>query len=125
VLLGTSGKNPAVALGKLVADLMTLLRGRRYRSRLLAKMTFMGYLGHFKDEGSPLSWLTRDADWRRMLGEDSLCRFIFTVSAYRELFAMLADVNRRAWFKKLPKTLLITFSNSLKLVLLKKKSPLN
>lgn len=105
VLLGTSGKNPAVALGKLVADLMTLLRGRRYRSRLLAKMTFMGYLSRFRDEGSPLSWLTRDADWRRMLGEDSLCRFIFTVSAYRELFCMLAEVNRKKAYRAVPKEL--------------------
>ena len=111
VLLGTSGKNPAVPLGKLVADLISLLRGRRHRSRLLAQMTFMGYLSHFKDERSRFSWLTRDPDWRLKLGEDTLCRFIFTVSAYRELFSMLGEVNRSAWFKNLPKDLPILLAS--------------
>ena len=105
VLLGTSGKNPAVPFGTLLADLMTVLRGRRYRSRLLAKMTFMGYLSHYKEEKSHLSWLTRDAECRAEIASDELCRFIFTVSAYRELFSMLSEVNRRRTYRAVPSSL--------------------
>jgi alpha-beta hydrolase superfamily lysophospholipase len=105
VLLGTSGKNPAVPFGKLLADLLTLLRGRRYRSQLLAKMTFMGYLSHYREEKSHLSWLTRDPACRKEIASDALCHFIFTVSAYRELFSMLSEVNSRACFKATPRTL--------------------
>lgn len=111
VLLGTSGKNPALPFGKLLADLLTLFRGRRYRSMTLAKLTFRGYLSRVRCEGSHLAWLTRDEECRREVAADPLCHFIFTVSAYRELFSMLGEVNRRAWFRALPRQLPILLAS--------------
>ena len=105
VLLGTAGKNPAVPFGKLLADLIRLFRGKRHRSRILTAITFMGYQSHYKEEHSHLSWLTRDPEYRKACAEDPLCHFLFTVSAYRELYAMLGEVNRRAWFRSIPPSL--------------------
>ncbi len=105
ILLGTAGRNPAASAGILLADLLALLRGRRYRSRMLAAIAFAGYNRYFKKERSRASWLTRDAECRKRYSGDPLCKFTFTVSAYRELFDMLRTCNRREWFTSLPKEL--------------------
>lgn len=105
VLLGTAGRIAARPLGLLAADAMIFFRGRRYRSRLLARMAFMGYNRRFGENAPRIAWLTRDTEQLERYAADPRCRFIFTVSAYRELFCMLGEINYGEWFYSLPKTL--------------------
>ena len=105
VLLGTGGRIAVLPLGKLLASLLACLRGRRHRSKFLAMTAFAGYNSRFKSEHSHLAWLSRDVACREYYADDPLCRFLFTVSAYRELFGMTGEVNRRAWFRHFPPAL--------------------
>lgn len=105
VILGTSGPNPILGVGKALASAIRALRGPRHRSRMLAKMAFMGYNSKYEKGCSPHAWLTRDPAPIRIYAADPLSTFTFTVSAYQDLFSMLGECNAPAWFETFPKTL--------------------
>lgn len=105
IILGTGGPNPALPAGILVADILTLFRGRRFRSRTLASLAFSGYHSRYGPDAPHNAWLTRDNGTVEEYATDPLCRYVFTVSAYRELFGMTGEVNRSAWYRRLSPSL--------------------
>lgn len=105
VIHGTAGPNAAVGMGKALAGIISKLRGPRHRSKLIDKLAFGTYNSKFpKDEG-PNAWLTREVSLVADKGKDSYTDFIFTVSAFSDLFTMLRDSNRKEWFKNYPKSM--------------------
>ncbi len=104
IIHGTSGPIKAVGMGKALASLMIKTKGARHRSPMLKKIAFSGYNSHYKSEG-PNAWLTRDAAAIAGHDDDPFSNFTFTVSAYKDLFAMLEGCNRKEWFSEYPKSL--------------------
>lgn len=105
LILGTSGPNPILWLGKCLTKIIITLRGPRHRSKTVAKMAFMGYNSRFGKGADKHAWLTRDASIYDVYDKDAYCSFTFTVSAYRELFRMLGECNGKEWFATYPKDL--------------------
>ena len=105
VIHGTSGPVAAVGMGKMLAGLMIKSKGARHKRGLLKKIAFMGYNSHFPKSEGERAWLTRDTDVIKVHDADPLSTFTFTVSAYRDLFTMLASCNRKEWFSEYPKSL--------------------
>lgn len=110
-ILGTGGPNPALPAGILLADLVTLFCGPRFRSRLLGALAFSGYTKPFGEDAPPEAWLSRDPAVGEAYRNDPLCHFRFTSSAYRELFGMTQEVNRRGWAKALPAELKVLLAS--------------
>ena len=102
IIHGTSGPNPAVGMGKMLARLIKILRGERHRSLLLNKLAFGSYNKRFPGEGE-FAWLTRDGEAVKNKGKEEFTAFKFTVSGYIDLFEMIDRCNRRVWFKGYPK----------------------
>ena len=104
IIHGTGGPMGLILpLGKALVNILMLFKGKRYRSVFVAKASFMGYNSKFpKDEGM-FAWLSRDLS--RINGENrnKYTTFIFTLSAYRDLFGMIEKSNSKKWFKKYPK----------------------
>lgn len=103
IINGTAGKNPILPIGNALVSLIKLFRGEKYRSKLIAGMAFSGYNSKFPKSEGNYAWLTRDVARVASRDEDPYTSFIFTVSAYSDLFRMLGDCNKASWFKSFPK----------------------
>ena len=105
VIHGTSGPIAAVGMGKALASLIIKNKGVRHRSPLLKKIAFMGYNSRFPKSEGKNAWLTRDTAAIAGHDDDPFASFTFTASAYRDLFIMLRESNRKEWFSLYPKSL--------------------
>ena len=103
VIHGTAGPNGAVGAGKLVARLISSIKGERHRSDLLASLSIGAYMKKFKDDGR-WGWLSRDKSIIADRESDPFT-FNFTASAYYDLFCMLDESNKKSWYKEFPKAL--------------------
>lgn len=104
IIHGTGGSNKALGFGKLLGRTIRLFSGSRRRSKLLANLAFAGYNSHYPDEGER-AWLTRDQESLRPYENDKYANFIFTVSAYLDLFDMVGRCNSDEWYQDYPKEL--------------------
>ncbi len=105
IILGTSGPNPLVGFGRILAAVNSAVYGSRNRSKFIAKLAFSGYNSKFPKEDGINAWLTRETHLVADRADDERTNFTFTVSGYRTLFKMLSDSNSREWYKNFPKHL--------------------
>jgi alpha-beta hydrolase superfamily lysophospholipase len=70
---------------------------------MLRAITFSGYNSHYPKSEGPNAWLTRDLSIINEYDGHPYSGFIFTVSAYRDLFRFLARSNSKSWFQSYPK----------------------
>ena len=105
IIHGTGGKNPALPFGKIVVAVLRAIKGERYRSALVKKLSFMGYNSRFdKSEGDD-AWLTRAGELVADRNGDDRTNFIFTLAGYNDLFTMLGECNSSRWYSEYPKSL--------------------
>lgn len=102
IIMGTAGRGAPTGIAIALANIICSLRGPHHRSRMLARMAFSGYLSHCERGCDKSAWLTHDEEIVKKYNADKYCTFIFTVSAYRELFLMLDEVNADDWAPQLP-----------------------
>lgn len=105
VIHGTAGPNSILPIGRMIIKLLKLLRGERHRSKFVYTMAEGGYNKAFKKTEGHGAWLTRDPSMVADREGNPKTEFIFTVSAYSDLFEMLGGCNRDEWFEKFPKKL--------------------
>ncbi len=105
IIHGTGGPNPLLPFGKALVGLKKIFQGERYRSKTLTNLAFMGYNSHFDKSEGKNAWLTRDGAAVSGRDDDKMSNFVFTASAYGDLFKMVGDSNSKAWFAAYPKTL--------------------
>lgn len=105
VICGTGGPDTPAGAGRLLASLMILFKGERYRSPLLRSISFSGYLKGLGEDCDRNAWLTRDAAVVEGYNADPRSGFLFTLRAYHDLFTLVSHVSRRAWAKHMPKDL--------------------
>ena len=105
IIHGTAGPNPVLPLGKGLAALVSLLRGEKYRSKLLKSLSTGAYNKKFPKEEGSNAWLTRKTEAVIDKDRDPRGGFSFTASGYRDLFRFLGKANSKEWFKKYPKSL--------------------
>lgn len=105
ICMGTAGRNPALSMAKTLSALIRTVRGPRYRSEFLKKLSFSGYNDAFKDEKDPNSWLSRNERDRIDYAADPWTQFTFTTAAYQDLFNLLGEVTGSQWASKIRKNL--------------------
>ena len=105
IISGTAGPGNPTGLGKMVARVMMVLRGERYRSPMLKNIAMGSYNKKFKDEDCEQSWLSRDRELREKYADDPLCNYLFTVRGYHDLFDLLGSVSTKEWAESVPKEL--------------------
>lgn len=105
IISGTGGPESPTALGKLVASMVALFRGKRYRSKLLHGMAMGGYTKRMGEDAPRSAWLTRDEEIVRKYDNDPFCKTIFTVRGFYDLFDLLGGVSKKSWAKKLRRDL--------------------
>ena len=102
IIMGTGGPDAPTGAGIALANLIALFRGDRHRSKLLRGIQQSGYLKKCGKGADRCDWLTRDRAVVEKYNNDKYCNYIFTVSGYRDLFSMLAEVSTEEWAQNVP-----------------------
>ena len=89
----------------MAAKLLMVFHGKRYRSVLLKRIAFAGYNKKCGKGCDPNAWLSRDGEVVSQYHDDPLCGYVFTLSAYHDLFTLVETVSHRDWAGRLPKEL--------------------
>lgn len=106
LILGTGNKKMSdVSLGLWVANLLSKIKGDRYRSEFIKNLSFKGYNSHFKPNRTENDWLTRDEKIVDAYNAEKMCQFTFTCNAYATLFKILKYINNDFNTDKIPKNL--------------------
>jgi alpha-beta hydrolase superfamily lysophospholipase len=94
---GTNGGNPFAGFGMLLADIISLVYGKRHPSKLLNNLS----TGAFERKMG-IGWLSTDLDQLAKYQNDEKCGFLFTASAYHELFCMIRKISKKEWAESFP-----------------------
>ncbi|MDE6592696.1 MAG: alpha/beta hydrolase [Oscillospiraceae bacterium] len=103
VIVGTVGPNPALPAAKLLADSEIVLHGVKSRSQKINNLMFGYACSRIKNNITDFDWLTRDEAVVDKYVNDEKCNFVFTASAFRDLFMLLDYCSDRSWYKKVRK----------------------
>lgn len=104
VLSGTAGPSSLVNSGLIASRSIIGAKGPLYRSGLLHKMVFNNYNNKYgADQQTGFDWLTRDEAIVKKYINDDKCNFIFTSSAFNDLFHLSKIANDHRTYKKFPK----------------------
>jgi alpha-beta hydrolase superfamily lysophospholipase len=99
VIHGTGGPMGIILpLGKALVKTIALFRGKRHRSPFVASVAFAGYNSKFPKSEGKNAWLTRDLEKVADRDSDKRTNFIFTLSAYYDLFCAVGRSNSKKWF---------------------------
>jgi len=117
ILAGLPHAEPFAGVGLAGAELMALVTGDRYKSRLINRIGFTRYNRSFEpDPGSDgrFLWLSNDPENRAQFIGDPLCGQPNSVNAFETLFRMVRDVYRPAsWDMNQPELPLFIMSGEL------------
>ncbi|MBE6597579.1 MAG: alpha/beta hydrolase [Ruminococcaceae bacterium] len=103
IISGTAGFNMPAGAGKILARIISALRGERHRSKLLYSLSIGSYSKKFPKGSPALLWLSGDENIRNAYEKDEFCTFRFTSRAYCDLFDVLSKISKKDMAKKMPK----------------------
>lgn len=105
ILSGTGGPSPLMPAGRVIAALLSLLRGPRFVSKFMVDVSTGSYCKGIESDGSGNAWLSRDPTVWEKYAADEKCNFSFSVSAYRDMLTAYVHVNKASWAANLRKDL--------------------
>ncbi len=101
IICGTSGANPAAGAGIFLASTIAKIKGTKYHSKLIDTIAFGQYNKQFSG-GTGFEWLSVNEENVAKYVADPKCGFLFTASAFCDLFHMLKEVSSDQWFADVP-----------------------
>lgn len=106
IIMGTGNQPPLLAgIGAAMTKVIALFKGWKYRSTFINNMAFGSYNKRFAPARTPYDWLTKDKAIVDAYCADERCTFIFTLSAYRDLFGAVAQIGKVDNIRKVRDTL--------------------
>lgn len=114
ILSGTGRGTPALEVAIQMANHSAQKNGPGYVDENLNRMAFGLFNRPFRSEHPKSGWLSRDLEQVRRYASDPLCSFIFTASAFRDLFILIRNSNEKNCFSGMdPETPLLVFSGNM------------
>lgn len=106
ILSGTgSTTNTLANLGKFLAKMEMIFRGKKHKSNLLNAISFKSYNDNFKPKRTDFDWLSRDEDEVDKYINDELCGNVFTSNFFYDLLCGVKGLNDMNNIKNIPKKL--------------------
>ncbi len=102
IYMGTGGANPIAGMGKAIASLVAKVKGSKYKSKTLDKLTFGTYGDKF-EKRTAFDWLTRDKDIVDEYIADKYCGFLFSAQGMNDLIHLNISANTADWYSRVPK----------------------
>lgn len=110
ILSGTSGQKRGLLAGRIITRLTILLRGEKYRSRLLEYLITGSFNKKFSPTKTKADWTTRDYEQVDKYIKDPLCGKNFTAKAYLDLLQGTSYLSKQRNIKNTPKIPILLFS---------------
>lgn len=98
VFIGTSGSNPLAKVSIALTNIISALKGPRYKSQFLYKLGFSAYDKPF-EKRTTYDWGTRDTASVDDYMADEYCGFLFSASGYQDLARLVMECNSKKWFE--------------------------
>lgn len=105
ILSGTAGKSSTTGVGKILAGIGCLVKGRRARAPLLNQMSFGSFNDAFKPNRTDFDWLSRDEAEVDKYINDPFCGFICTDGMFYDLSKGLLWLHKESTMKAIPQAL--------------------
>jgi alpha-beta hydrolase superfamily lysophospholipase len=102
IYMGTGGANPIAGVGDALSALVAKIKGTKYKSKTLDKLTFGAYGDKFEKRTS-FDWLTRDTDIVDKYIDDKYCGFLFSAQGMNDLVKLNVSANSKEWYSSVPK----------------------
>lgn len=110
VICGTGNKSRAtISIGQKVVRFLMKLKGQGYRSKLVDNLAFGGYNKKFEPARTSKDWLSSDPKIVDEYLQDKKCNFIFTLSAYNDLFSVIDFVSKVHNIESIRKSIPVLF----------------
>lgn len=109
LLCGTVGPQPLIDSAINLSNLIISRKGERYRSRKLYQIALDYANINFKPISFKYDWTTSDKAEVEITANDEKQHFLFTASAYRDLFKLIKLANSDRVIRTIPKDLPIHF----------------
>ncbi|MFI3258107.1 MAG: alpha/beta fold hydrolase, partial [Spirochaetales bacterium] len=94
ILSGTAGPRLALTIpGSVIAAIIKKIKGSRYRSKFLDKLTFGSYLNKIPKPCADFAWLSSDAQAVKAYEEDPLCGFLCTAGFFYDITSGLTRIH--------------------------------
>ena len=112
IIMGTGNQPYSMVIGgKALVKIEMLVKGERFRSKLVEIIMFGAYNKKIKDAKTPCDWLTTDnAIVEKYMNEPS-CTFIFTLNGFDSLLDTILYIMKNRNINKIPKNLPILMTS--------------
>ena len=109
IIMGTGYQPKAlVQLARTICRVLAVFHGWHYRSKLVARLSFLGYNKGLEGRTAH-DWLNRDAAEVDKYLADERCTFTFTLNAYYSMFSGILRLHDPAFLARVPKDLPMLF----------------
>jgi alpha-beta hydrolase superfamily lysophospholipase len=108
IVSGSPSQNPLAGVAVAMAKTISLFKGERHRSSLLAKLSTGNGDKNFPGEGKN-AWLTRDRSIVDAYNNDPRCNYTFTCNGFLNLFKLMQQTYDKKAYEVKNKTLPIFF----------------
>lgn len=102
IYMGTGGANPIAGIGDAMSSLVAKVKGYKYKSKTLDKLTFGSYNNKF-EKRTDFDWLTRNTEIVDNYIADKYCGFLFSAQGMNDLVKLNINANSKEWYSKVPK----------------------
>ncbi|MEG2275935.1 MAG: alpha/beta fold hydrolase [Clostridia bacterium] len=103
ILCGTGGPNPLYKTGVDIANKLIAKKGPEYRSEFLTDLACNFFNATIPNTNNLYDWISRDKDVINARPTDEFSNFVFTVSAYRDVFMLVKKANEMSKINSIPK----------------------
>lgn len=104
IISGTGAGQPILPIAARTKKMAGSLGGKT-PSKILDKLDFGNFNAKVEHAKTLYDWLSRDELRVADYITDPLCGFVFSASAFGDLFCGMHEANRREWYEKVPKDL--------------------
>ena len=110
IIMGT-GLEPLIKLkaAMVLCKLIGLLKGDRYRSKLINDMAFGAFNKQFTPARTKMDWLTKDENIVDWYLNEPRCTFVFSVNAFYNMFKGISRLHDKTLLSKINKDLPVLF----------------
>lgn len=114
IVCGCPSQNTFTSIGLLLVNLLTKIKGEKYKSELINQLVLGAFDKPFKNEHTPNAWVCSDKDIVKAFNDSELCGFSFTMNGYQSLLTLVKDVySPNHWKISNPKLPIYFISGSL------------
>ncbi len=103
IVCGSPSKRVGAGVGVMLAKLLKIFHGEKYRSEFVNKMAFGNYNKKFGEAVSPNSWIVSDPAVVEAYDADPRDGFVFTLNGFETLFGLIKlAYSRKGWLVQNP-----------------------